>query len=43
MGTVKTVQVVDAKGNVIVVNEEDAGKYKAAPSHTRATSKPKRQ
>tara|TARA_R110000824_G_scaffold77787_2_gene196630 strand:- start:3478 stop:3606 length:129 start_codon:yes stop_codon:yes gene_type:complete len=41
MGTVKTVQVVDSKGNKIVVNEEDAGQYKKAPA-SRVTHKPKR-
>ncbi len=32
MGTVKTVEVTDSKGNKIVVNEEDAGNYKKAPT-----------
>jgi hypothetical protein len=42
MGTVKTVQVVDSKGNRIVVNEEDAGKYQKAPA-ARVTPKSKRR
>jgi hypothetical protein len=42
MGTVKTVQVVDSKGNKLVVNEEDAGKYKKA-SPSRAVPKPPRR
>ena len=41
MGTVKTVQVVDSKGNKIVVNEEDAGMYKKAPP-AKLTPKPKK-
>ena len=43
MGTVKTVQVVDSKGNKLVVNEEDASNYKQAstPKATPA-AKPKK-
>ena len=42
MGTVNTVQVVDSKGNKIVVNEEDAGLYqKASAPKATAASKPK--
>ena len=32
MSAVKTVQVVDAKGNKIDVNEEDAANYKKVPA-----------
>ncbi len=39
MGTVKTVQVIDSKGNKMVVNEEDAGQYRKAPA-TRVTPRP---
>jgi len=39
MGIVKTVTVVDSRGNKVVVNEEDAGQYKKAEPQ-RATPKP---
>jgi hypothetical protein len=44
MGILKTVQVVDSKGNKIVVNEDDAGQYRQAsePKETSMT-KPKKR
>tara|TARA_R110000824_G_scaffold243305_2_gene431936 strand:+ start:708 stop:842 length:135 start_codon:yes stop_codon:yes gene_type:complete len=39
MGTLKTVKVTDSKGNTVVVNEEDAGKYRQAPAPKETTTK----
>ena len=42
MAEVKTVEVVDSKGNKIVVNEEDAGNYKKA-STVKPSIRPKKK